>query len=171
MSEQLVTTLLDKYGTTFAEQAHITLKNEPSPLFRLLTLSMLRAKPIGADIAVQALLGLNKEDLDTAENVHSASRRTMIAALQKSGSRSLRRKLGDLPARGHRACAQRIGRGPPRSTNFRKYQKRFIENQWCGFPCADMFARNVQAVWPALAPALNTKAIQGAKRLWLSAGP
>ncbi|MBF0581113.1 MULTISPECIES: hypothetical protein [Corynebacterium] len=98
MSEQLVTTLLDKYGTTFAEQAHITLKNEPSPLFRLLTLSMLRAKPIGADIAVQALLGLNKEDLDTAENVHSASRRTMIAALQKSGSRSLRRKLGDLPA-------------------------------------------------------------------------
>ena len=41
MSEQLVTTLLDKYGTTFAEQAHITLKNEPSPLFRLLTLSML----------------------------------------------------------------------------------------------------------------------------------
>ena len=52
--KQLVGRLLKVAGTTYAEEAGITLRDKPMPLFQLLVLCMLASKPIGAAIAVQA---------------------------------------------------------------------------------------------------------------------
>ncbi len=49
-----VRTLLERAGTTYAEQAGIRLHDSPSPLYRLLVLSVLLSTRIRADIAVAA---------------------------------------------------------------------------------------------------------------------
>lgn len=40
-----------------------------------------------------------------------------------------------------------------------------------GPACADMFAREAQALWPELAPAIDKKAQQGAEKLGLPTDP
>ena len=81
--EQIVATLLGKYGSTFAEQTRISLKNEPSPLFRLLMLCILQAKPISTNTEFQISLEL-KKGLITEETAQSASLRIMIAAFKEA---------------------------------------------------------------------------------------
>ncbi|PRC49993.1 endonuclease, partial [Mycobacterium sp. ITM-2017-0098] len=46
--------LLDEAGTTYADEAGITLADKPMPLFELLVLCMLASKPIDASIATRA---------------------------------------------------------------------------------------------------------------------
>ena len=53
-NEQVVRRLLNAAGTTYADEAGIRLKDQPMPLFQLLTLCMLASKPIDATIATQA---------------------------------------------------------------------------------------------------------------------
>ncbi len=50
----LAARLLRQAGTTFADEAGITLRDEPKPLFQLLALAMLASKPISAEVAVAA---------------------------------------------------------------------------------------------------------------------
>ena len=51
---QITRRLLEKAGTTYAEQAGIRLDDKPMPLFELLVLCMLASKPIDADVAMRA---------------------------------------------------------------------------------------------------------------------
>src|ERR1700743_2326333 len=46
--------LLDRYGTTYATEAGITLRHKPAPLYQLLVLTTLLSVRIKADIAVAA---------------------------------------------------------------------------------------------------------------------
>jgi endonuclease III len=80
-----VARLLEGAGTTYADEAGITLKDTPMPLFQLLTFTMLASKPIGAEIAVAAARELFAEGLRTPEAVRDAERRTMIAAFGRAG--------------------------------------------------------------------------------------
>ena len=68
--------LVREHGQTYAEQAGITLRDKPSPLFQLLVLTMLSSARIAADVAV-------------------ASARELFAA----GWRRHRRSCGTLPGR------------------------------------------------------------------------
>ena len=52
--------LLRSAGTTYAGQAGIRMADRPMPLFQLLVLSMLSAKPIDADSLVAAVASLGK---------------------------------------------------------------------------------------------------------------
>ena len=52
--KDLVGRLLKIAGTTYAEEAGISLRDAPMPLFQLLMLCMLASKPIDATIAMQA---------------------------------------------------------------------------------------------------------------------
>src|SRR3546814_20090637 len=46
--------LLREHGTTYADEAGVTLRDEPSPLYQLLVLTTLSATRISAEIAVAA---------------------------------------------------------------------------------------------------------------------
>ena len=48
--------MLNAAGTTYADEAGIRLKDQPMPLFQLLTLCMLASKPIDATIATSAVV-------------------------------------------------------------------------------------------------------------------
>ena len=50
----IVEDLLERHGQTYAEAAGITLRDEPSPLYQLLVLTMLSSTRIDAEIAVAA---------------------------------------------------------------------------------------------------------------------
>lgn len=171
MADQTVEKLLDKYGQTFADQAHITLNDDASSPFRLLMLCMLQAKPIAADIAVQALLELNKEKLTTPERVRDASRRQFINAFKKAGySRYDESSTTYLQKAAQRVCEEFDGdmREIREADNITKELQKF---EGVGPACADMFAREAQALWPELAPAFDKKAQQGAEKLGLPTDP
>lgn len=62
--------LLDRYGRTFAEELKVDVsKNTPSPLFQLLSASLLFSTRISADIAVSATKALRKQGWTTAEKL------------------------------------------------------------------------------------------------------
>ena len=52
--QRVVSALIERAGRTYADEAGITLKNTPAPLFQLLVLSLLLSARISADIAVAA---------------------------------------------------------------------------------------------------------------------
>lgn len=57
--------LLEEAGTTYAEEAGITLADTPMPLFELLVLCMLASKPIDATVATRAARELFGQKLRT----------------------------------------------------------------------------------------------------------
>lgn len=159
--------LLDQLGETFAEQAGIDLRDEAAPLFQLLALCMLQAKPISSDVAVAAAKALFRQRLTTPAAVHSAPRRKFISAFGSAGyarydessttylkgmARQLTQEFdGDLRtlrSRGNVAAALQTFPG-------------------VGPACASMFLREVQGLWPEVAPVFDKKALQGATKLGL----
>ncbi len=65
---QVVGALLERHGTTFAEEAGIRLGTDPkpSPLYRLLCLATLISAPIRTEAAVEATRGLSTARWRTA---------------------------------------------------------------------------------------------------------
>src|SRR5699024_10843238 len=65
--------LLSEHGTTYAEQAGITLTDKPSPLYRLLVLSTLLSTRIDAQIAVAAARELSSAKMRTPQRMVEAT--------------------------------------------------------------------------------------------------
>src|SRR5437868_11845529 len=82
--KQLVGRLRKVAGTTYAEEAGITLRDKPMPLFQLLVLCMLASKPIDATIAMRAGHELFSDGLKTPKAVLDAERQTMIEAFGRA---------------------------------------------------------------------------------------
>lgn len=158
--------LLEERGETFAEQASITLRDEPSPLFRLLMLCMLQAKPISADITVAAMRELNRQKLTTPEKVLDAPRSTFISAFGRAGYARYDESSTTYLKKLARALTDDFG-GDLRELRGEEVAKNLQRFDGIGPACADMFLREVQGVWPEVAPVFDKKAIEGAKKLGL----
>jgi endonuclease III len=76
--------LLDRAGTTYAEQAGIHLADKPAALYRLLVLAQLLSTRISAEVAVAAARELHAEGLTTAGKMATAERGRVIAALGRA---------------------------------------------------------------------------------------
>jgi len=170
----LLKTLLDRAGTTYAEQAGIRLADSPAPLYRLLVLSILLSTRIKADIAVDASRALADAGIGTPEKMRAASWQDRVDALGRAsykrydestatalgdGAELMRSEYGD-DLRKLRDCAD----GDPKR----------IREALTGFPRlgpvgADIFCREAQDVWPELRPAIDGKALDGARRVGLPA--
>jgi len=160
---EITADLLERAGTTYAAAAGITLKDTPKPLFQLLVLAMLASKPIDADIAVAAAREVFHAGLRTPQSVLDADRRTMIDAFGRAGyarydessatrltemaQRVLQRYDGDL-----RALADAGDR------DIGTVSKLLQEFTGIGPTGADIFLREVQAVWPWVAPYFDERA-------------
>src|SRR3546814_13834589 len=64
--------LLREHGTTYADEAGVTLRDEPSPLYQLLVLTTLSATRISAEIAVAAARELFAAGWRTPEKMREA---------------------------------------------------------------------------------------------------
>lgn len=154
---------------TFAEDAGIRLKDEPAPLFQLLVLCMLQAKPIRATVAVDAARALFDAGLTTPEKMAAAPRSQLIRlfgaasyARYDESSATRLQAMSHLLIDDHRSDLRTLRDGAPDSLEV---------FDGVGPACATMFAREAQGVWPELAPVFDKKALSGAAKLGLPEDP
>ncbi len=170
--------LLDRFGATSAEQAGIQLADKPSPLYQLLMLSTLLSARISGDIAVATAKELFAAGYRTPQRMRAATWQDRVDALCRGGYRRydertstilddsaallLDRWHGDL-----RRMREDAGGDPKR------IRELLTEFKGMGPVGADIFLREVQAVWPQVAPYradANRRARRRAAPLPLSRG-
>ncbi|MDQ3764973.1 MAG: hypothetical protein M3460_26715 [Actinomycetota bacterium] len=170
--ESVVKVLLDRFGRTSAEQAGIRLADKPSPLYQLLVLATLLSARISADIAVAAAKELFAAGYRTPQRMRQASWQDRVDALGRAGYRRYDERTstmlgeaavllldhwdGDL-----RKLRDDAGGDPKR------IRKLLTEFKGMGPVGADIFLREVQAVWPDVAPYVDRRVTQGAKKVGL----
>jgi endonuclease III len=172
-SKELVRRLLKQAGTTYAQEAGIRLKDQPMPLFQLLTLCMLASKPIDATIATRAARELFRARLRTPHAVLKADRATMIRAFGRAHyvryDESSATRLADIAAvvrDEYGGDLRKLATGDVKSTA--RLLKQF---NGIGDTGADIFLREIQDVWTWARPYFDKRAIQAARQLDLPTTP
>jgi hypothetical protein len=174
--KQLVGRLLNVVGTTYAEEAGITLRDKPMPLFQLLALCMLASKPIGATRAVQAAREMFRAGLKTPKAVLAADRKTMMGAFGRAHyvryDESSATRLVDIAVAvrvDYSGDLRRLATAGECDTNsVKRLLKQF---KGIGDTGADIFLREVQDVWPFVRPHLDERATAAAHDIGLPADP
>ncbi|MEV7022691.1 endonuclease [Kitasatospora sp. NPDC093558] len=173
---ETVAALLTRYGTTYAEEAGITLRDTPAPLYRLLVLTVLCSVRISADIATAAARELHAAGIDTPRRMAEADRSVLIAAfarahyvrydestataLTKGASLLLDRWHGDLRRLRDEAGGE-SGRIGELLTEFPRI----------GPVGSAIFRREAQAVWLSLRPFFDERTRAEARLLGLPDNP
>lgn len=168
--------LLDRYGTTYADEAGITLRDKPAPLYQLLVLTTLLSVRIKADIAVAAARELFRAGMRTPEKMLAATWQQRVDAL----------------GRGHyvrydESTATALGDGAQRVLDVHHGDLRRIRADADGDPArvreavsgfrrigetgGHIFCREVQVVWPELRPYFDERALAAAGDLDLPTDP
>lgn len=168
---QIVRAVLDLDGTTYAEQADIRLDDRPSPLYRLLVLSVLLSARINASVAVAAAVELAKAGYRTPRAMARATWQQRVDALGRGHYRRYDERTATMLGDGAELLQQEYG-GDLRRLRERAKDTRGVEEALQRFPGvgptgAAIFCREVQAVWPDLAPYVDDRAADGAVRLGL----
>jgi endonuclease III len=171
---RIVSELLERYGQTYSEQAGIRLADKPSPLYQLQVLSTLLSARISADIAVAASRELFACGYTTPAAMTEASWQDRVDALGRGHYRRYDERtatmLGDAAAqltRQWHGDLRRLRDAAGEDTGR-------IGDMLTGFPGigpagASIFLREVQEVWPSVAPYADTRVFAGAGRVGLPA--
>lgn len=170
--DSVVRRLLHDHGATYCEQAAITLRDKPRPLFELLVLAMLLAKPISAGIAVAASIELRHLGVRTARGTLNTTWQQRVDALgrahykrydescatrlEEAARLVIDRWKGDL-----RRLAAEAGRRAETTADL------LTEIPGIGPAGADIFLREAQRVWPWLQPHLDRRVLNGAREAGL----
>lgn len=166
--------VLDEHGTTYAEEAGIALRDTPAPLFQLLCLTQLFSAPIGAPVAVATMRELLDAGWTTPEHLLDSTWQQRVDALGRGGYRRydestatyLEQAAQMLQDRWHgdlrRLHDEAEGEGEVRDL--------LQELPRIGPTGADIFCREVQAVWPDLRPQVDAKVRKGATAVGLPTG-
>ncbi|GAA1894211.1 endonuclease [Actinomadura bangladeshensis] len=170
--DAVVKKLLRESGRTFAEEAGITLKDQPAALFKLLVLANLLSARISSDIAVSAARELFEAGGGTARGMGRLSWQDRVDALGRGHyvryDESTASRLGDTAEivqdkyKGDlRRLAIESGRDPGRAAGLLQ------EFPGVGPTGVDIFCREAQAIWPWLRPYIDDQVKKGADRLGL----
>ncbi|MFP5068801.1 endonuclease [Pseudonocardia nantongensis] len=171
-----VSALLERAGTTYADEAGITLRDTPAPLYRLLVLGTLLSTPVQSSLGVAATRELIDAGMGTPEKMRDATWQQRVDALGRAHFTRVDEQtataLGDGAAQllddyagDLRKLRDAADRDPKR---IRKLLTAFPR---LGPTGAGIVTREAQAVWPELRPSLDGKARQGAERLGLPTDP
>ena len=170
--------VLQHYGRTYAEEAHIRLKDTPAPLFQLLNAALLLSARISAGNAVQAMRALIDAGLTTPDKMAEASWQERVdvitwhgykrydertsSMLGETAERVIERYDGDLrklrqEAAGDVAAVHRL----------------LQQFKGIGKVGADIFLREVQGIWEEVYPYVDARVSKAARSLDLpsDAGP
>jgi len=170
---QTARVLVDRHGTTYAQESDLRLADKPSPLWRLLVLSLLLSARITADIAVAAARELSKAGYRTPKAMAEASWQDRVDALGRGHYRRYDERtstmLGD--AAEHALAEYGGDLRRIRSGDAKELSKRLQEFKGIGPTGAAIFCREVQGVWTDLAPYVDKLTADGAARLGLPRDP
>jgi hypothetical protein len=168
--------LLDGHGRTYAEEAGITLRDTPQPLYRLLVLSLLLSARIRASVAVAAARELYEAGLRDPRRMADADWQQRVDALGRGGYRRYDERtatqLGDgaeLLTERYKGDLRRVHEAAEGDVG--ELRRLLQEVPGIGPAGADIFLREAQRVWPDIAPYLDGKALDGAARLRLPKDP
>lgn len=169
---QQVEDLLERHGTTYAAAAGITLRDKPAPLWQLLVLSMLSATRISADTAAAAARELFSSGWRTPERMRDATWQQRVDALGRGGYR----RYDESTATQLEKCAVQLLEEyggdlrrirPADHAEVPRLLDELMRFPRIGPTGARIFCREVQGVWPAVAPFFDDRAVRAAGRLGL----
>lgn len=170
--ERIVADVLDRYGTTFAEEAGFTVRDGPSSLFRLLCLSLLLSARIRSSVAVDAARALAKQGWNTPDRLLDSSWEERARVLNQAGYARYDERTATMLADSARLLVERW-RGDLRrlrreaERDPRRERRLLQEFKGIGEVGADIFCREAQAVWDELRPFADRRALRVAGRLGL----
>ncbi|NBE99396.1 hypothetical protein FE391_19365 [Nonomuraea sp. KC401] len=164
--------LLDRYGRTYAAEAGIKLADQPKPLYQLLVLATLLSARISADVAVAAARELFAAGYSTPKAMREASWQDRVDALGRGHYRRYDERTATMLGRGAELLLDRWKGDLRRLRDEAGGDPRGIHELLTEFPGlgptgADIFLREVQAVWPQVAPHLDKKVLDGAAEVGL----
>jgi hypothetical protein len=170
--------LLAAHGRTYAEDAGIRLRNTPQPLYQLLVLSSLLSARIKAGVAIAAARALFDAGMRDPRRMAAATWQQRVDALGVGHYRRYDERTATQLGKGAELLLGRYGGdlrrlreqgGGKRPSERLAVYKRLLREVTPGLgPVgADIFLREVQALWPEVAPYFDGKTVQGAGRLGL----
>ena len=173
-NELIVSELLSRYGRLYAEEAGIRLADRPGPLYQLLVLATLLSAPIPAETAVAAAGELFAAGYRSPKAMSEASWQDRVDALDRGHYRRYDERtatqLGDgadlLASKWHGDLRKLRDEAAGDAAGI---TARLTEFPGVGPVGAGIFLREVQAVWPSVAPYVDAKVTSGAHRVRLSA--
>lgn len=166
-----VSALIDRYGRTYAEQAGITLDDKPSPLYRLLVLTVLLSKPIQAELACRAARELSEAGFRTPSRMRASTWQQRVDALGRGGYRrfdeSTATLLGDGAELLHERWDDDLRELHRAGGDAAGIADLLQEVPGIGPTGASIYLREVQGVWRDVAPYVDAKVTSGAAALGL----
>ncbi|WP_018331714.1 hypothetical protein [Actinomycetospora chiangmaiensis] len=169
--KQTAARLLDEAGETFAAEAGISLDDKPAPLYRLLVLAVLLSSRVQAKLGTRACRELIDSDLGTPAKMGAASHEQVHDALDRAKFLS-KDQTADALIEGAGLVGDRWkgdlrGMRSEADGDAGRLAELLTEVPRLGPVGADIFIREVQAVWPEFRPHLDGKATDGAKAVGL----
>lgn len=168
--------LLAEQGRTYAAQAGITLRDKPSPLFCLLVLSMLSSAPISADVAAASARELFRAGWRTPRRLREATWQARVDALGRGGYRrydertaTALEQLAEHVLSEHHGDLRRLR--PDDHAAVPAMREQLEAHPRIGPTGSAIFAREVQAVWPEVAPFFDERSLRAARSLGLPDDP
>lgn len=170
--EVLVENLLSRYGRTYAEEAGIRMADRPSPLYQLLVLATLLSARISAGVAVAATRELLAAGYRTPKAMCEANWQDRVDALGRGHYRRYDERTSTMLGDGAELLLKRWKGDLRRLRDEAGGDGRRIGSLLTEFPGigpagSDIFLREVQAVWPQVAPYLDKRVLDGARKLAL----
>ncbi|GAA1121571.1 endonuclease [Kribbella jejuensis] len=172
----IVDLIIERHGRTYADEAGITLADKPSPLFQLLVLASLLSARITAGVAVAAARELFAAGYRTPRKMIDAGWQARVDALGRGHYRRYDERTSTMLADAAEHLLDRWN-GDLRKLHDEggddpdRLRQLLQEFKGIGPSGADIFLREVQAVWPGIAPYVDPRAEQGAHRLGLTKPP
>jgi endonuclease III len=174
--KKIVQALVQAHGRTYADEAGITLRDTPQPLYRLLVLAGLLSTRIRAEIAVATAKELAAAGMRDPRRMADATWQQRVDALGRGGYRRYDESTATRLGEGAELMLSEYGgdlrklraRADGDLAELRRGLRRF---PGVGPTGADIFLREVQQVWPEVAPYLDAKTLQGAGLLGLPEDP
>jgi len=166
-----VKALLETHGTTYAEDAGITLDDKPSPLWELLVLSLLLSARIGSDIAVAAARELFEAGYRTPQHMRDATWQQRVDALGRGRYRRYDERTATQLGEMAELVLEEYGGDLRRLHEQGDVEEALQRFKGIGPAGAAIFCREVQGVWRDLAPYVDRLAAEGARRLGLPSSP
>ena len=170
--ELIVKELLDRYGRRYAEDAGIRLADRPGPLYQLLVLSTLLSAPISADTAIAAARELFASGYRSPKAMSEAGWQDRVDALGRGRYRRFDERTASMLGDGAGLLSSRWHGDLRRLRDQAGGDAGEIATLLTGFPGvgptgASIFLREVQDVWPVVAPYVDARVTSGAGRVGL----
>jgi endonuclease III len=172
----VVKVVLDRYGRTYAGEAGIRLADRPQPLYQLLVLATLLSARISGEVAVRAAGELFRAGFRSPKAMREATWQDRVDALGRGHYRRYDERTATMLGEGAELAGRRWDGDLRKLHREAGHDSGAIRSLLTEFPGigpagAEIFLREVQGVWPDVAPYFDSRVLSGARKIGLPSEP